>query len=82
MSSISGKEKAHKHKLFGPVGLKANPGFLLILHSENRGCPRDKPCLSLGQTRGRRAAEKVHVLKVYVLFLLATITLTSMSSLA
>ena len=39
-----------------------NPGFLLILHSG-----------SLGQTRGRRAAQKVYVKKVYVPFLLAMI---------
>ena len=76
----SGKKKAHKHKLFGPVALGTprecpgdkpvpgtNPGFLLSLHW--------KPSLSLGQTqfvpgtfRGRRAAERVYVLKVYVPF--------------
>ena len=31
----------------------------------HRACPWDKPGLSLGQTRGRRAAQKVHVKKVY-----------------
>ena len=36
----SGKKKAHKHKLFCPVG----PSFHWI-------CPRDKPSLSLGQIR-------------------------------
>ena len=36
----SGKKKAHKHKLFCPVG----PSF-------HRSCPRDKPSLSLGQIR-------------------------------
>ena len=36
----SGKKKAHKHKLFCPVG----PSF-------HRICPRDKPSLSLGQIR-------------------------------
>ena len=34
----SGKKKAHKHKLYCPVG----PSF-------HRMCPRDKPSLSLGQ---------------------------------
>ena len=88
----SGKRKAHKHKLFDPVGFGTarvcpwdkpdssgtnpvvpgtNPGFLLVLHSGSPVCPRDKPSLSLGQTRGRRAAEKVYVLKVYVPFSLA-----------
>ena len=43
----SGKKKAHKHKLFCPVGLGTTPGFLLILHS---GSPIS-PGLSLGQTR-------------------------------
>ena len=37
---FSGKKKAHKHKLFCPVG----PSF-------HRICPRDKPGLSLGQIR-------------------------------
>ena len=35
----SGKKKAHKHKLFGPVAL-----------GTPRECPRDKPGLSLGQS--------------------------------
>ena len=39
-----------------------SPGFLLILHS---GSPAN-PGLSLGQSRGRRAAQKVYVKKVYV----------------
>ena len=98
----SGKKKAHKHKLFCPVG----PSF-------HRTCPRDKLGLSLGvpgtnpvknrdkprnspysthwkpdftgfvpgtnpvksqgQSRGRRAAQKVYVKKVYVPFSLANI---------
>ena len=45
-----------------------NPGFLLILHSGSPVCPLDKPSLSLGQFRGRRAADRVYVLKVYVPF--------------
>ena len=36
---LSGKEKAHKHKLFGPVAL-----------GTPRECPRDKPGLSPGQS--------------------------------
>ena len=35
-------------------------------------CPRDKPSLSLGESRGRRAAEKFYVLNVYVPFSLAS----------
>ena len=35
------------------------PGFLLILHTGSPVCPRDKPSLSLGQSRGRRAPEKI-----------------------
>ena len=83
---ISGKKKAHKHKLFGPVALgtprecpRDKPGLSPV-------CPGDKPrfssyftqrkpSLSLGQTRfipgtfrGRRAADRVYVLKVYVPF--------------
>ena len=41
------KKKAHKHKLFCPVGLGTAPGILLILHS---GSPIS-PGLSLGQTQ-------------------------------
>ena len=37
----------------------------------HRVCPWDKPGLSLGQSRGRRAAQKVYVKKVYVPFSLA-----------
>ena len=37
MGEPSGKKKAHKHKLFGPVALGTTPG---------RDCPRDKPDLS------------------------------------
>ena len=29
------------------------PGFLLLLHNGSQSCPRDKPSLSLGQSRGR-----------------------------
>ena len=47
---MSGKKKAHKHKLFGPVAPGTNLGFLLILHSRSPVCPRDKPSLSQGQT--------------------------------
>ena len=97
MKTTSGKKKAHKHKLFGPVALGTppecprdkpglspgqsgfvpgtNPGFLLILHSGSPVCPWDIPSLSLGHSqfvpgtfRGRRAADRVYVLKVYVPF--------------
>ena len=37
----------------------------------HRACPWDKPGLSQGQSRGRRAAQKVYVKKVYVPFSLA-----------
>ena len=82
----SGKKKAHKHKLFGPVTLGTTPGmsqgqtgfvpgtnrvFLLILRNGSPVCPWDKPSLSLGHSWERRAAEKVYVLKVYVPFSLA-----------
>ena len=43
----SGKKKAHKQRLFCPVGLGTNPGFLLILHSGSLA----NPGLSLGQTQ-------------------------------
>ena len=46
---------------------RTKPGFLLILHS---GGPAN-PGLSLGQTRGRRAAQKVYMKKVYAPFSLA-----------
>ena len=74
---ISGKKKAHKHKVFGPVALGTtpdlsqgqtqfvpgtNPGFLLVFHSGSPVCPSE---------RGRREAEKVYVLKFYVPFSLA-----------
>ena len=63
---LSGKKKAHKHKLFGPVALGTTPGLSLgqtqFVPGMNPGCPRDKPrfspystqwkpSLSLGQTR-------------------------------
>ena len=89
---ISGKKKAHKHKLFCPVGLGTTPGLSREFH---RVCPWDKfgenlgqirvfslfykverpasPGLSLPQTRGRKAAQKVYVQKVYVPFSLANI---------
>ena len=38
--AYSGKKKAHKHKLFGPVAL-----------GTPRECPQDKPGLSQGQTQ-------------------------------
>ena len=47
--------------------LGTNPGFLLILHN---GSPAN-PGLSLGQSQGRRAVQKVYVKKVYVAFSLA-----------
>ena len=50
-----------------PVRTWDKPGFLLILHT---GSPIS-PGLSLGQTRARRAAQKVYVKKVYVPFSLA-----------
>ena len=68
-NQVSGKKKAHKHKLFCPVGLGTNPGFSLFYQ---RVRPWDKPSLSLGQSRGWRAAQKVHVKKVYVPFSLAS----------
>ena len=51
--------------------LGTNPGFLAILHNRSPVCPWDKPSLCPGQSRGRRAAQKVYVLKVYVPFSLA-----------
>ena len=42
----------------------SQPRFLLVLHNGSPVCPRDKLGLSLGQSWGRRAAEKVYVLKV------------------
>ena len=43
----SGKKKAHKHKLFGPV-LLGHPGNV---PGTNQVCPRDKVGLSQGPTR-------------------------------
>ena len=45
---FSGKKKAHKHKLFCPVGLGKTPGLSRGFH---RVCPWDKPGENLGQTR-------------------------------
>ena len=42
------QEKAHKHKLFCPVGLGTTPGLSRGFH---RVCPWDKPGENLGQTR-------------------------------
>ena len=63
-SSHFRQENAHKPNFFGPVGLGTTPG----MSWGQTLCPRDKPSLSLGQSRGRRAAEKVYVSKVYVPF--------------
>ena len=78
---MSGKKKAHKRKLFGPVALGTTPGMsqrqtefvprFPLIYNASPVCPWDKPSLSLGQSQGRRAAEKVYVLKVYVPFSLA-----------
>ena len=74
----SGKKKAHKHKLFCPADLGTTPGqtrafslFYTVEARQTRVCPWDKPSLSLGQSRERRAAQKVHVKKVDVPLLLA-----------
>ena len=92
----SGKKKAHKHKLFCPVGPCFSPDlsqgqtqfvpgtnplknretqefslFYTVEARFHRVCPWDKPSLSQGQSRGRRAAQKVYVKKVYVPFSLA-----------
>ena len=37
--------------------------FYIVEARQTRVCPRDKPSLSLGQTRGRREAQKVYVKK-------------------
>ena len=70
---ISGKKKAHKHKLFCPVGLGTspglslgqirwksgtNPGFRLILHNGSPANP--------GLSQGRRVAQKVYVKKSFM----------------
>ena len=44
----SGKKKAHKHKLFCPVGLGTTPGLSRGFH---RVCPWDKSGENLGETR-------------------------------
>ena len=50
-----------------------NPGFSpYFTQWKPRDCPWDKPSLSQGQSRGRRAAQKNSVLKFYVPFSLAT----------
>ena len=46
--SRQAKKKAHKHKLFCPVGLGTNPGLSQGYH---RACPWDKSGENLGQTR-------------------------------
>ena len=45
---ISGKKKAHKHRLFCPVGLGTTPGLSRGFH---RVCPWEKSGENLGQTR-------------------------------
>ena len=47
-----------------------NPGFLLIYTVEAWVCPWAQPSLSLGHP-GRRAAQKVYMIRVYVPFSLA-----------
>ena len=79
----SGKKKAHKHNIFGSVALGTTPGLSRgqsgFVPGTKTLCPRDKPrlspCftqwklnLSQGQTRERRVAEKVYVLKFMCFF--------------
>ena len=58
-----------------PVKTWDEPGFSRLFYTVearfHRACPWDKPGLSLGQSRGRRAAQKVYVKKVHVPFSLA-----------
>ena len=84
----SRKKKAQKHDFFLSGWSWDDPGFVpgispglslgqarvfsLFYTVEARVCPRDKPSLSLGQSRGRRVTQRVYVKKVYVPFLLAT----------
>ena len=60
-----------------PVNIWDKPGFSSLFYAVearfHRVCPRDKPGLSLGQSRGRRAAQTVYVKKVYVPFSLANV---------
>ena len=78
---LPGKNKAYKHKCFGPVALGTNlsvgqtqfvpgtnPGFLLILQNGSPVCPRDKPSLSLGQSRDEGWQKSLCVLKVDIPF--------------
>ena len=46
---LTGKRKAHKLKLFGPVGLGTAPG---LSHGQARFVPGTNPALSLGQAPG------------------------------
>ena len=48
------------------------PGFSPYFTQWKPSLSQDRPSMSLEQSRKRRAAEEVHVLKVYVPFLLAT----------
>ena len=61
-TTVSGKKKAHKHKLFGPVALGTTPGLSLaqtgFVPGTNPLCPgfspyfkQWKPSLSQGQTQ-------------------------------
>ena len=45
---LSGKKKAHKHKLFCPAGLGTNPG---LSRGSHRVCPWDKFGENLGEAR-------------------------------
>ena len=70
-SPTSGKKKACQHKLFGPVALRMTPALSLgQTHAFSLFCTVEFQ----GQTQlwGRREANKVYVLKVYVPFLLTT----------
>ena len=60
---------------FSPCSTQWKPDFTGFVPGTNPVCPWDKPGLSLGQSRGRRAAQKVYVKKVYVLFSLANVHL-------
>ena len=69
----------HKHKL--PKNVPGtNPGFLLVLHNGSPVCPLGQtPSLFLEHSQGRRAAEKVYVLRVDVPFSLAIFGVLSAS---
>ena len=70
LSATPGMSQGHTGFSLGRTHfvLGTSPGFLLVLHNGSPVCPWGKPTLSLGQSCGRRVAQKVYVKSLCAFF--------------